>query len=414
MEHESDISWIINDHVEQDNSRAKELFPLSAARLARRLHSEIPDYSMTRLAALPNLSRMLQVEGIYVKDEGQRMGLNSFKVMGGSFALFRYLQRKLGLTDDELSFNILTSPKTKKKLGTITFASATDGNHGKGIAWAARLLGHRCVIYVHSQTSQNRIDAIKQYGAEVKVIPGNYDHAVRTCGIDAKKYGWEVISDTSWKGYTVIPTQIMQGYNTMLLEAQEQFSGQGISLPTHVFIQAGVGALAASVIGFYTGLCAPENRPKFVVVEPSQAACIFASAQADDGKPHTIDGSLSTIMAGLACGEPSPVAWDILKRYTHAFLSVPDYVAARGMRIMAVPLKGDPMIISGESGAVTLGALYQLLTLPGNEQLKQYLGLGKDSRILIINTEGNTDPTSFRQIIWDGQDPVPKEYVTRH
>jgi diaminopropionate ammonia-lyase len=409
---ESDIDSIIKVHETKDISLAKKMFPIETARLARHLHSQLPGYYMTRLAALPNLANMLGVGGIYVKNEGERMELNSFKVMGGSFALFKFFQDKLGLSDDELSVDYLTSDECRKKTGIITFASATDGNHGRGIAWASKMLGHKCMIYVHSETSQARIDAIKAYGATVKVIPGNYDHAVHQCVVDAEKNGWEVISDTSWDGYTEVPTRIMQGYTTMLLEAQKQFSSQGIEYPTHVFVQAGVGALAASVIGFYAALCNGVNTPKFIVVEPNKAGCIFESAKEDDGKPHNVGGSLSTIMAGLACGEPSPIAWDILKENADVFMQVPDYVAARGMRILATPLKGDPMIISGESGAVTLGALYQLLTLPGNEEVKEYLDINQHSNILFINTEGNTDPKSFRQIIWDGADQVPAKFAT--
>ncbi len=408
----SDIDWIIKKHDSKDLSKAKEMFPIETARLARHLHSQIPGYYITRLAALPNLATMLGVGGIYVKNEGERMELNSFKVMGGSFAIFKFLQDKLNLTDDQLSFDYLTSDEVKEKLGTITFASATDGNHGRGIAWASKMLGQECMIYVHSETSQARIDAIRAYGATVKIIPGNYDHAVRQCVVDAEKNGWEVISDTSWEGYTEVPTRIMQGYTTMLLESQKQFSSQGIEYPTHVFVQAGVGALAAAVIGFYSALCNGVNPPKFIVVEPEKAACVFETAKYDDGKTHDIDGSLSTIMAGLACGETSPIAWEILKENADVFMKVPDYVAARGMRIMATPLKGDPMIISGESGAVTLGALYQLLALPGNEELKDYLKLDHTSNILFINTEGNTDPKSFRQIVWDGSDPVPATFKT--
>lgn len=299
---ESDIDWIIKEHATKDLTKAKEMFPIETARLARHLHSQIPGYYITRLAALPNLASMLGVGGIYVKNEGERMELNSFKVMGGSFALFKYFQDKLNLTDDQLSFDYLTSDAVKEKTGVITFASATDGNHGRGIAWASKMLGHKCMIYVHEETSQARIDAIRAYGAIVKVIPGNYDHAVHQCVDDAAINGWEVISDTSWDGYTTVPTRIMQGYTTMLLESQKQFSSQGIEYPTHVFVQAGVGALAAAVIGFYAALCNGQNTPKFIVVEPNKAGCIFESAKEDDGQPHNVGGSLSTIMAGLACG----------------------------------------------------------------------------------------------------------------
>ncbi|MFA7117393.1 MAG: diaminopropionate ammonia-lyase, partial [Sphaerochaetaceae bacterium] len=386
-----DFQWIIRNHPIKDITKAQELFPIEIARLARQFHRQIPGYNLTRLISLPSLSNMLKIGGIYVKDESQRLELNSFKVMGGSFALYRFLQKKLGLSDDKMSYEYLASEEAHKKLGIFTFASATDGNHGRGIAWAAGKLGHKCVIYVHSGTSLARINAIKSYGATVKVIPGNYDNAVRQVVIDAKKYGWEIISDTSWPGYTEIPTWIMQGYTTMLLEAQEQFGALGIVKPTHIFVQAGVGALAASVIGFYSALF-PDNPPKFIVVEPDKAACLFASAAADDGRPHNIEGDLDTIMAGLACGDPSPLAWEVLKEDADVFMKVPDYIAARGMRILATPLKGDEFIISGESGAVPLGTLYSILTEPNAKDLIGSLKLDSTSQVFFINTEGNTDP----------------------
>lgn len=278
------FSWIIRNHQKKDISQAQAMFPIETARVARDFHRQIPGYNLTRLVSLPSLSHMLGVGGMYVKDESQRLELNSFKVMGGSFALFRFLQKRLGISDEKMSYAYLTGPEARAKIGTLTFAAATDGNHGRGIAWAAGKLGHKCVIYVHSETSEARINAIRSYGATVKVIPGNYDNAVRQIAIDAKRYGWEIISDTSWNGYTEVPTWIMQGYTTMLLEAQEQFSGLGIVKPTHIFVQAGVGALAASVVGFYSALF-PDDPPKFVVVEPEKAACIYRSAEMNDGVP---------------------------------------------------------------------------------------------------------------------------------
>jgi diaminopropionate ammonia-lyase len=265
------------------------------------------------------------------------------------------------------------------------------------------------MIYVHKETSKRRVDAIKSYGATVTVIDGNYDDAVRQVAIDAKKHGWEIISDTSWEGYRQVPTWIMQGYTTMMAEIQEQLSCQGIARPTHVFVQAGVGALAASVIGFYHSLC-KDKAPTCVVVEPDQAACIFESARMDDDHPHSVGGALDTIMAGLACGEPSEIAWNVLKDTVDAFVKVPDYIAARGMRMYATPLKGDPFIVSGESGAVTLGALVSILKERGAESLREFLHIDDSSQILLINTEGNTDPILFRQIIWEGSNPVPKEH----
>ena len=203
---------------------------------------------MTPLRSLSNLAHMMGAGGLWVKDESVRLELSSFKVLGGSFAVYRFMQEKLNLPDSEMSYEFLTSKEAKDKLGEITFASATDGNHGRGIAWASSKLGHKCVIYVHSETSLPRINAIKSNGATVKVIEGTYDDAVRQIVVDANENGWEVVSDTSWEGYTTVPVWIMQGYTTMMAEIQEQFSSQGISKPTHVFVQAGVGALAAAVV----------------------------------------------------------------------------------------------------------------------------------------------------------------------
>ena len=411
MEIKRDYDFIVR-MKKKDTRKAEELFDIKYSRLARKFHREIPGYKVTPLRSLENLSNMIGLGGIYVKDEAQRLTLNSFKVMGGSFAIFRLIEKKLGLSDDQMSYEYLLSPECHEKIEGLVITSATDGNHGKGIAWASQKLGLKCVIYVHKETSKPRIEAIERYGAKVIVVDGNYDDAVRKCAEDAKENGWQIVSDTSWDGYTEIPTWIMQGYTTMLLEAQEQFLGIGLTKPTHVFVQAGVGALAASVIGFYAALF-KDDPPKFIVVEPEKAACVYETAKANDGEIHSVKGDLDTIMAGLACGDPSPIAWEVLDGCADVFMKVPDYTAARGMRILAVPLKGDPFVISGESGAVTLGALYAIMTEKASEGLRKTLGLGPDSNVLLINTEGNTDPIHFRQIIWDGVDSVPDAYLTK-
>ncbi len=405
---QNDYKYLIH-HGSKDTTKASQMFSIDTARKARVFHRQIPGYKMTRLVSLPELSAMLGVEGIYIKDEAQRLVLNSFKVMGGSFALYNFLKKKLG-RDKEVSFEYMKSKECHEKVGDITFASATDGNHGRGIAWASQQLGYKCVIYVHNETSKPRIDAIRSYGARVEVVDGNYDDAVRKIAEDAKKYNWEIISDTSWDGYTEIPTWIMQGYTTILLEAQEQFAGLGITRPTHVFVQAGVGALAAATVGFYTALF-PNNPPKFVIVEPDKAPCVFESVKAGDGKCHSIKGDLDTIMAGLACGDPSPIALEILDADADIFVQMPDYVAARGMRILSCPLTGDPFVISGESGAVPLGALFTLKNPNCPQDLKEALALDEHSIVFMINTEGNTDPVQFRRVIWDGLDPVPKKFT---
>jgi len=404
-----DISWVIKKRESKNTKEAEQMFPLEVSRASRKFHRQIPGYKMSPLRALPDLAQMFGVGGIWVKDESVRLELNSFKVLGGSFAIYRFIQERLGIADELMNYEYLASREVKEKLGEITFASATDGNHGRGIAWAAQKLGFECVIYVHSEKSSRRIDAIKSYGARVEVIKGNYDDAVRQIVIDAKKHNWEIISDTSWEGYTKVPSWIMQGYTTMTAEIQEQLSGQGLIKPTHIFVQAGVGALAAAVIGYYHSLFG-QDAPKCIVVEPENAACLLQTALADDGKIHNVEGSLDTIMAGLACGEPSEIAWSVLKDTADAYVSVPDYIAARGMRMYATPLDGDPFIVSGESGAVTLGALVSILKEKGVDELRDFLDINEDSQILFINTEGNTDPVQFRRIIWDGSKPVPQEY----
>jgi diaminopropionate ammonia-lyase len=352
---------------------------------------------------------MLGVGGIWVKDESMRLDLNSFKVLGGSFAIYKFIKSKLGMEDRDLTFDELVSEVTRAKLGDITFATATDGNHGRGVAWGASKLNCKAVIYVHKDTSIPRIRAIESYGADVRVIDGNYDVAVHQASVDAEANGWQVISDTSWPGYTDIPRWVMQGYTTLLSETQEQLAGTGIIKPTHVFVQAGVGSLAAATSGFYSSRFGAD-RPTIVVVEPTEAQCLLESARIGDGAPHSVDGDLRTIMAGLACGEPNPIAWDVLWDTVDAFAACPDYVAAKGMRVYAIPLAGDPFIVSGESGAVTLGTLMFLTEFSQYSELKESIGLGPDSQILLINSEGNTDPDYFRHVAWDGANSVPPEY----
>ncbi len=409
--HVKPIEWIANTRARGiDRSQAvADVFPTGVFEQARRFHRQIPGYRPSPLRNLSGLASMLSVGGIWVKDESQRLDLNSFKVLGGSFAIYQFIRSELGLEGEDLSYDDLVGEAVKAKIGDITFATATDGNHGRGVAWGASKLNCSAVIYVHKDTSIARIRAIEAYGAEVRVVDGNYDDAVHQASIDADANGWQVISDTSWEGYTDIPSWVMQGYTTMLTEAQEQLAGTGIIKPTHVFVQAGVGALAAATTGFYSSRFGAD-RPTTVVVEPSEAQCLYHSAKIGDGRPHDVEGDLQTIMAGLACGEPSPIAWDVLWDTVDAFMSCPDYVAAKGMRVYGVPLHGDPFIVSGESGAVTLGALMFAADYAEFHELKEYIGLGPDSQILLINSEGNTDPEYFRTVVWEGANSVPEPY----
>ncbi|MEA2023817.1 MAG: diaminopropionate ammonia-lyase [Actinomycetota bacterium] len=411
MESQLPIEWVENPRARTITASAavEENFPRGIFEQTRSFHRQIPGYQISPLRNLSNLASMIGVGGIWVKDESVRLSLNSFKVLGGSFAIYSFIKSLLGLEDKDLSFGQLISNETREKLGDLTFATATDGNHGRGVAWAADKLNCKAVIYVHKDTSQARIDAIAGYGADVRVVDGTYDDAVRQASHDAEENGWQVISDTSWEGYEDVPRWVMQGYTTMMSEAQEQLAGQGMVKPTHVFVQGGVGALAAATVGFYASRFG-QDRPTTVVVEPATAECLLESARIGDGEPHAVGGDLQTIMAGLACGEPSPIAWGVLWDCVDAFLACPDYVAAKGMRVYATPLAGDPFIVSGESGAVTLGALMIVSEYAQFAELKEYLDLGPDSQVLLINSEGNTDPDEFRRVVWEGANSVPAEY----
>ena len=408
---EKPIQWTKNKFKIpfQADIQLETMLPDGLPRKIRGFHRQLPGYRMSPLKGLSNLAAKLGLGGIWVKDESARLDLRSFKVLGGSYAIYKLIQKRLGLEDQELTFADLTDGSTKEKLGDITFAAATDGNHGRGVAWSAAQMGFKSVIYVHKLTSQGRIRAIEKSGARVVVVNGNYDDAVRQVYADAQQNGWEVVSDTSWEGYEDIPKWVMQGYTTMFSEAQEQLAGQGLSKPTHVFIQAGVGSLAAATIGFYTNLFGEDNI-RTCVIEPTKAACLYRSALADDGRPHTVEGDLDTIMAGLACGEPNPIAWDILKDRADYFAICPDFVAAMGMRVYGVPLRGDPHVISGESGAVTLGALMYIMQHSTGRDFCEELGLGHNSQVLLINSEGNTSPDDFRYVVWEGGIPVPEEH----
>jgi diaminopropionate ammonia-lyase len=406
---ETPVIWLKNRHAHTQAERpaVSRLLPDGVTNEARAFHAQLPRYEMTPLKRLSHLATRLGLGSIWVKDESARFRLNAFKALGGSFAIYRFICEKLGRP--QLSFTDLMSDEIRAALGDITFTSATDGNHGKGLAWATRKLNFPCVIYVHKNTSQARIAAIAEFDAEVRVVDGNYDDAVRQCERDARANGWQVISDTSWPGYEAVPMWVMQGYTTLLAETQEQLAAQGIVKPTHILLQAGVGAFAAAMIAFYEKLFGVD-APISVVVEPRTAACLYHSMEIDDGQPHSVSGDLDTIMAGLACGEPSPLAWQILRDCADFIVTAPDYVAAKGMRMYGVPLKGDPFVVSGESGAVTLGALAFIMEYEGAAVLREQLQLNENSRVLLINTEGNTDPDYFRNVVWDGVFPVPEAY----
>ena len=360
------------------------------ARLARAFHSSFPQYAPTPLAELSALAAQMGLKSLLVKDESQRFGLNAFKVLGGSYAIARHIAARLGLRPEEMTFAALRSDAARAALGNAVLFTATDGNHGRGVAWTARELGCRAVVRMPQGTVESRVENIRALGAEVTVEDCNYDGCVRLAARQARETaGGVLVQDTAWPGYTQVPLWIMQGYLTMALEADEQM----VAPPTHIFLQAGVGSMAAAVAAYFRQ-AHPQNPPKIILVEPAAADCFFRSAA--NGEITAVTGEMRTMMAGLACGEPSPIAWDILKRLTTAYLSCEDAAAARGMRALAQPLAGDKAIVSGESGASTLGAL---LDAAADEKAREALGLGGNARVLLFSTEGDTDPVNYRRVM---------------
>lgn len=375
-------------------------FGLEAAERARAFHASFPEYAETPLVSLKNLAEKLNVSGIYVKDESCRFGLNAFKVLGGSYAIGRYCAKRLGLDISEMTYERLTDKKIRTDLGELTFVTATDGNHGRGVAWTAKRLGQKSVVYLPKGSSEERLANISSLGADACITGLNYDDSVRLAREKGRQNGWVVIQDTSWEGYERIPGWIMEGYTTMAYEAYQQLNG---IKPTHIFLQAGVGAMAGAVTGFFADVYGDENRPHITIVEPERADCLFRTAWASDGKLHAVKGSLDTIMAGLACGEPCALAWDILCQYADCFISMPDKIAADGMRILGNPLGNDKRVISGESGAAALGFAAEVLRKGYGKNLKEKLGLDENSIILCFSTEGDTDKARYREIVWDGK-----------
>ena len=392
------ITYTVNQ-VSRKRDAAKastEFFSSPVGRSVRKFHQGFPDYKPTPLARLDHLANMLQVANIWIKDESYRFGLNAFKILGAIHGLAYLVAHRLGKDVQELSFDLLNARSTKERLADTTFVTATDGNHGRAVAWAAQQLGCNAVVYLPRGASVARYEAIKAHGAQVSIIEGNYDDAVQLAAEHAQKHEWILVQDTARKGYEEIPAKIMQGYLTILHEALEQLKGE---IPTHVFVQCGVGSLAAATQAYLFELFG-DARPIFAVVEPTRAACHYKSMSTHDRRPKKIRGNLDTIMAGLACGEPSTLAWKILRDYADVFVACPDYVAMRGMRILGNPLHGDDRVISGESGAVTLGLLAVVLGQPSCRQIAEALRLDETSKVLLLSTEGDTDPHIYRKIVW--------------
>ncbi|WP_323933145.1 diaminopropionate ammonia-lyase [Aeromonas hydrophila] len=375
------------------------LFSRTEAQKARAFHKKLAGYEPTPLCDLKALAAYIGVKNILVKDESKRFGLNAFKMLGGVYAIANLLCEKYGVAVEDFTFDLIK--RTIKE--PMTFATTTDGNHGRGVAWAAKQVGQHAVVYMPKGSAQERVEHILALGAECIVTDMNYDDTVRLTMKMAEERGWYIVQDTAWEGYTKIPTWIMQGYATLADEAVEQMQAMGIKQPTHVLLQAGVGALAGGVLGYLVDCFGAKNLHS-IVVEPDQADCIYRSGVA--GEMVNVGGDMRTIMAGLACGEPNPLGWPVLRGCTTQFISCHDKVSALGMRVLGNPLGDDPRIISGESGSVGTGVLAAVRHHPDRAALMARLGLDEQSVVLVINTEGDTDVAHYREVVWEGKHPA--------
>ena len=396
------IKWKNNTMKGDTDKASVEFLGEEEIKKARDFHQSFPQFTKTPLVNLDNLAKHLGVAGVYVKDESYRFGLNAFKVLGGSFSMGKYLAKRLGKDISELSYEKLNSEEARKKLGDITFITATDGNHGRGVAWTATQLNQKSIVYMPKGSSLTRLENIRKEGAKASITEFNYDDAVRLAASQAKENGWVMVQDTAWEGYEEIPTWIMQGYGTMASEALDQLRELNVEKPTHIFVQAGGGSLAGAVQGYFASVFKDEC-PITVIVEADEADCLYRSAVAGDGKPRAVTGDMPTIMAGLACGEANTIGWEVLKSYSSTFVSCPDWVSANGMRMLGNPIKEDKKIISGESGSVTSGLLNAIMTNDDMKELREQLKLDENSRVLLFSTEGDTDPDKYRKIVWNGE-----------
>lgn len=379
--HDRNVSDLSADLVSHRNTKEAHIF-----------HKGIEGYEPTPLAVLDEQAERLGLGKLWVKDESKRFGLNAFKGLGGSYAISKCLSAikdpGIGLNEGEMK---------------ATFVTATDGNHGRGVAWAASSLGHDAVVYLPKGSSCERLANIKALGADAKITDMNYDDTVRYASDMANENGWILVQDTSWPGYEEIPRYIMQGYTTLAAEISEQLAEKvsdntEAEIPTHLFLQAGVGSFAGAIAGYFKTLWG-EECPKIIVIEPDKADCLYRTACADDGELHTVTGDMDSIMAGLCCGEPCSLGWDILKNNAECFISCSDEYAANGMRLLGKPIGNDKKVISGEAGAVTAGVIEAVMLDKELSELKEKLCLNRYSKVLLISTEGDTDRENYNRIM---------------
>lgn len=389
-------SNLIRDHIHrptEDVAYPAALDSILSRTMAEEALGEIsswPGYAPTPLLELKPLANALDLGSILYKDEGHRLGLGSFKALGGAYAVMCFAAARLEeMTGTRPSLSDIRKGAYAEALRSVTVATATDGNHGRSVAWGAQMAGCQCKIFIHAEVSAGRKAAMEAFGAEVIRIDGDYDASVHRCAEEAAAHGWQIISDTSYEGYMDIPRTVMAGYSVLASEAIAQADAP----PTHIFVQAGVGGVAAAVLArFWQEYGA--NHPHVIVVEPDRAACVFESAR--QGRAMTVPISEETIMAGLSCGEVSLLAWEILSRGAADFVTIGEEGVGPAMRLLASGRASDAPITAGESA---VPGLIALVGAAARQDLRQILRLGPDSRILVIGCEGATDPEIYHRIV---------------
>ncbi len=405
----SQFSLLPNPDVSRSLTYGEDLNHILSKESSQEALHEIahwPEYKISPLISLPGLAKELNLVDISFKDESKRFNLGSFKALGGAYAVFLFLKstikEKLGI---EIGSDDLRKATYRDITSELTVTTATDGNHGRSVAWGAQIFGCKAVIYVPASCSPSRIAAIEELGATVIQTSLDYDETVEHCAREAEKQNAQIISDTSWDDYSEIPAQIMQGYSIIAEEALKEYFTRPFRQaipPSHIFLQAGVGGLAAAMTGYFWAHLG-ERRPKIIIVEPETAACLYASAVEGtltkaSGDKET--GKIHTIMAGLDCGEASPVAWEILSHGADFFMTIPDAITGPTMKLIARSPFNDPALEAGESSIAGLAALIMTAT---HEDTREVLGLSPDSRILLINSEGIMDQSLYQELVVEDQ-----------
>ncbi|WP_462422175.1 diaminopropionate ammonia-lyase [Salinicoccus sp. Marseille-QA3877] len=391
------MEWIQNKF--KDHTNVKKFTPdfsMENMEKVNNLHKSMPQYEKTPLYKLTKRSNEMGLGALFVKDESPRFCLNAFKGLGVSYAMASYFAGKLNQDIADLTFNELLEQVSE--FPPETFATATEGNHGKGVAWGADIFNQKGKVFLPKGAAKSRVDAVTDLGAEAKVTDINYDDTVQYAADQSSGNGWILLQDTAWEGYEKIPTNIMQGYTTIISEITEQLESENLEQVTHVILQAGVGSFAGAMSAAIHNITG-GNPPKIIVVEPTEANPILRSADSELGNPVRVYGAMDTTMAGLSCGEPSPIGWNILKSTADYFISCKDEISDKGMRILGRPIEGDTKITSGASGALPAGFLHEVMTNDSYADLKEKLKLGSDSKVLVINTEGNTDPDNYQRVM---------------